>query len=109
MSYQRFELAPLLEFGLQVKSADQPRTAQLSNIVSTDAAVIYFALQAYKISLLKTVEEAARIRNETGKDTVVEDEVFCYEQAAICARIQYAMVYDHDEAHRNRIKDWMGL
>jgi predicted polyphosphate/ATP-dependent NAD kinase len=71
------------------------------------ASTVLFALDAYKKSVLSTVEKSKALAEADGNydfDNVVEDEMFCYEVAAKCAEIMYGMRWDVGGKLRDRVQ-----
>lgn len=75
------------------------------NMNRDEVATIWYALQEYKQNVLKTVKTSKRNKNPN----YIEDEAFCYEQAAKCAQLQFMILDNHDQPIRNQVQTFLDI
>lgn len=68
-----------------------------------EVATIWYALRAYKEAVLTTAAEAEGTPNQ------VEEEAFCYEVAQKCAKLQFAILYDHTKFEQERVQRFLDI
>jgi hypothetical protein len=79
----------------------------LVEVSAEELRTIVYALREYKGNVLSTVEGLQNIPNKVSEG--LEDELFCYDIAAKCAALEFAIRFDHDVEHFEKVKAFLNF